>query len=265
MRFGSLLNRSVMTKVYNFPMIVSHPPHTAAEVQAALRAATNSEKAAFFPRFFKTGPGQYGEGDQFIGVTVPEMRKVSKAFWQLPEAEVLKLLHSPIHEDRATALFIMVLQFEKGSSKGRTKLHQLYLNNTAYINNWDLVDLSSRQIVGDYLSAEDISLLIKLAHSKSLWEQRIAIVSTFSFIYQGNSKPTLEIAETLVDHPHDLIHKAVGWLLREVGKRNSREIEKKFLDKHAHHMPRTMLRYAIEHFSEEEKRHYMGLKASRQK
>lgn len=236
---------------------------TALAAQDALRQKALPEKAVFFPRFFKTGKGQYGEGDQFIGVVVPEIRKVAKTFRQLPVPEIVKLLHSPTHEDRMTALFIMQDQFEKGDPTQRRKLHQLYLEHTKLVNNWDLVDLSAKTLVGDFLE-NDISLLKKLAHSSLLWEQRIAIIATFSFIHRGDSRPTLEIAEILVDHPHDLIQKAVGWLLREVGKRNSRDIEKQFLDKHADHMPRTMLRYAIEHFTAEEKLHYMQMKAKAQ-
>ncbi|MBW7955321.1 DNA alkylation repair protein [Patescibacteria group bacterium] len=234
--------------------------NNAQQVKEQLYRLRKPEKAAFFPRFFKTGPGQYGEGDQFIGVVVPDIRNVSKASRTLSEKETLTLLSSPIHEERMVALFIMIEQFQRGTAAEKKRLHQLYLHQSRYVNNWDLVDLSARVLIGEYLAADDISLLRRLAKSSNLWEQRMAILATFAFILQGNSEPTLEVAEMLVNHPHDLIQKAVGWLLREVGKRNSLEVEKAFLDKHAKQMPRTMLRYAIERFPETDKKHYMQLK-----
>jgi len=248
MHYGFTLSRHIMNS------------NNAQQVREQLYRLRKPEKAAFFPRFFKTGPGQYGEGDQFIGVVVPDIRKVSKAFRTLSEKETLTLLSSPIHEERMAALFIMIEQFQRGTAAEKKRLHQLYLRQSRYVNNWDLVDLSARVLIGEYLAADDISLLRRLAKSSNLWEQRMAILATFTFILQGNSEPTLEVAEMLVNHPHDLIQKAVGWLLREVGKRNSLKVEKAFLDKHAKQMPRTMLRYAIERFPETDKKHYMQLK-----
>ncbi|MDP2720592.1 MAG: DNA alkylation repair protein [bacterium] len=230
-------------------------------LKADLRKAANSEKAKNLSRFFKTGPGQYGEGDVFIGVKVPESRAVAKKYKDLPFEEIAALLHSSIHEERLIALLILIEQFQSASQQGderiREKIYHFYLENTQYINNWDLIDLSAAKIVGPYLEDKPKDILRKLATSKSIWERRIAILSTFHFIKQEDPKYSLEIAEMLLKDNHDLIHKAVGWMLREVGKNCSEKILTDFLDKHAVTMPRTMLHYAIEKFPEEKRQKYL--------
>lgn len=218
---------------------------TARQAQRELRKRVNKTKAAFFPKFFKTGKGEYGEGDRFIGVTVPNTRLVARQFRELPAQETLKLLRSPIHEERLLALLIWVRQFTKGDEATRKKIYDLYLKNRKYVNNWDLVDTSAPHICGAYLNDKDRSVLRKLARSKNLWDRRIAMLSTFYFIRQGDFKDALAVANLLVRDSHDLIQKAVGWMLREIGQRDL-AVEDAFLKKHAAHMPRTMLRYAIE-------------------
>ena len=197
-------------------------------------------------RFFRTGPGEYGEGDKFLGLTVPECRSLVRKYKDLSLSDTTELLHSQYHEERLIALLILVHNYPKNPQK----IYDLYLKSTKYINNWDLVDLSSSNIVGKYLLDKPIDILFKLAKSKSLWERRIAILATFAFIYQGNPKPTLQISETLLHDKEDLIHKAVGWMLREVGKRCGQKTLIYFLDKHYRSMPRTALRYSIERFPE---------------
>lgn len=228
----------------------------AREVQTRLRSFANPADAAFLPGFFKTGPGEYGEGDVFIGVRVPAVRKVAKEFKLLPLPEVVRLLHSKIHEERLTALVILVLQTEKGDAETRRRVYDLYLANTKYINNWDLVDLSAPQLVGAHLNDKSHKPLYRLAKSSWLWDRRISILATFHFIRQGDFDDTLRIAEMLLGDKHDLIHKAVGWMLREVGKRDQTILEA-FLEEHGRIMPRTMLRYAIEKFSEKKRRAYL--------
>lgn len=218
------------------------------DVTSELKKVADPKKGKFLQRFFKTGKGEYAEGDIFIGVTVPESRKIVKRFKNLPLAEVKKLLKSKIHEERLVALLILVSRFKKGDENQKKEIYKLYLGSTRYINNWDLVDLSAGYIVGAYLDGKNKSILTKLAKSKSLWERRIAIISTFYFIYNGDPDPTLEVSEVLLNDKEDLIYKAVGWMLREVGKRISQEEEEKFLKRHYKKMPRTMLRYAIERF-----------------
>ena len=215
------------------------------------------EKARLLQRFFKTGKGEYGEGDVFYGLTVPQSRKIVNKYKELGLDEVIDLLHSEVHEERLIALLILVSKYQKGDFSLKKKIFDVYLKNTKWINNWDLVDLSAHKIVGDYLVDKDIEVLKKLACSNSLWERRIAIISTFAFINIGSSKETIEIAKILVADKHDLIHKAVGWALREVGKRVSVDDEKRFLDKYKNTMPRTMLRYSIERFSEKERKSYL--------
>lgn len=219
------------------------------EVKQRLGEVSDPEKAAFYPRFFQSGPGGYGEGDRFLGVTVPNQRKIARAFYRdITLAETEMLLHDEFHECRMTALFILVLKFERAKSESeRTAITDLYLRNTRYINNWDLVDASAEKILGAWLWDKDPDLLYSLAASDNLWEQRIAVIATYYFIKQGCFDHTLQIAERLLDHRHDLIHKAVGWMLREVGNRD-REAEMTFLYQHYKQMPRTMLRYAIEKF-----------------
>lgn len=225
--------------------------------QRRLRSLGCREQAAILCRFFKTGPGQYGEGDQFIGVKVPAVRKVAKEFKDLPLQQVECLLHSAIHEERLLALVILVGQFAKGDDATRKLIYDLYLANTRHINNWDLVDLSAPQIVGGHLETRSRKPLDRLAKSASLWERRISILATHWLIRQGDFADTLTIAEKLLGDKQDLIHKAVGWMLREVGKRNVAVLEE-FLGQHCQAMPRTMLRYAIERFPEEKRRKYMG-------
>lgn len=217
------------------------------------------ERAANLSWFFKTGPGQYGEHDKFIGVTVPEQRKIAKEFFDLPLDEVEELLHSVYHECRLTALLILVAKYNKGGSDDRKMIYDLYLKNTNYINNWDLVDLSAGYIVGGYLKDNYRSVLYKLARSKNLWERRIAILSTFYHTKQGKPGPALDVIDILKYDSHDLIQKAVGWMLREVGKRCSPDILREWLLKDGQYkkLPRTTLRYSIEHFGESERKSFL--------
>ena len=230
---------------------------TSTTIRSELRALKDPGKARILAGFFKTGPGQYGEGDRFLGLRVPDVRRIVKKHREAPQKCVLELLHSEYHEERLAALLIMVEQYRRGDMKQRKEIFDLYLENTAWINNWDLVDLTAHHIVGEQLFRRKRSLLTKFARSESLWERRIAVLATFYFIRQGESLETLRIAELLLHDSHDLIHKAVGWMLREVGKRCSIESECLFLDQYASVMPRTMLRYAIERFPEDLKKHYM--------
>jgi 3-methyladenine DNA glycosylase AlkD len=207
-------------------------------------------------KFFKSGKGEYGEGDLFLGVTVPDSRKIAKKYHDLSLADTQGLLRSPYHEHRLTALFILVLKFEKSDEEGRKKIVDMYLKNADFVNNWDLVDSSAYKILGPYLFNKNRQILFDLAKEDHLWKQRIAIISTMHFVRSGDFETTLKLSEILLNHEHDLIHKAVGWLLREVGNRNM-ETEIEFLDKHYKSMPRTMLRYAIEKFDPQKKRYYM--------
>jgi 3-methyladenine DNA glycosylase AlkD len=225
-------------------------------VERTLKEVADPVKAAFFPRFFKSGPGQYGEGDIFIGVTVPQNRIVAKKFIDLPLKDVEQLLKSPLHECRLCALLILGMQFKKSDESGRKKIVDVYLKNTKYVNNWDLVDGSAQYILGPWLDGKDASVLDTLAVSGNLWEERIAIVSTFYFIRKGELGHTFRIAKLLMHHEHDLIHKAVGWMLREAGKKDLAALEA-FLQKHYKTMPRTMLRYAIEKFEKDRYQAYL--------
>lgn len=233
---------------------------TAAELHKQLQTYIDPQKAEFFPRFFKTGPGQYAEGDKFLGVTVPSVRKVAKLGKDLSLQEIEKLLHSEWHEDRLLALIILVNQFKKADRGGQKTIYDYYLDNTAYINNWDLVDTSASNIVGAYLHNVQCSTkpLRALAQSSLIWERRIAMIATLYFIVQRSSKECIEIATILINDDHDLMHKAVGWMLREMGKRVSGAKLRAFLDIHAATMPRTTLRYAIEHFSPEERKMWLA-------
>lgn len=221
---------------------------------------TDKEKAVFLLRFFKTGKGEYGEGDVFAGLTVPQSRIIAKTYKNLALEDTEKLVHSKIHEERLIALLILVAQFQRAKNTGsRKNLVDFYLANTKYINNWDLVDLSADKIVGEFFKEEKkTDLLKKLAKSDSLWERRIAMISTYAFIKNGSSKETIAIATILLPDRNDLIQKAVGWMLREVGKRVNREDLKDFLMNHKAEMGRTALRYAIEHFPEEERKKYLA-------
>jgi 3-methyladenine DNA glycosylase AlkD len=215
-----------------------------------LNLYANPQKAESLKRFFKTGKGQYGEGDIFLGIQVPDSRKIVRKYAVIPLEDVLRLLSSTVHEERLIALLIMVEKFRRADEAGKETLYKKYLENTQYINNWDLVDLSADKIIGDFLIDKPKDVLYSLAISEDLWERRIAVLSTFDFIKKGAYKETLKIAKILLNDPHDLIHKAVGWMLREVGKRCSQEVLEQFLMINYKQMPRTMLRYAIERLPE---------------
>jgi 3-methyladenine DNA glycosylase AlkD len=229
-----------------------------------LRGLACPQQATILARFFKTGPGEYGEGDQFIGVKVPVIRSVARDFRELPLDEVERLLHSEVHEDRTLALVILVNRFTKGDDSVRKRVFDLYLTNTRHINNWDLVDISAPQIVGGYLTKRSRTLLHRMAKSASLWERRIAILATFHFIRLNDFADTLKIAVMLLADKEDLIHKAVGWMLRELGKRDTATLVT-FLAQHRRAMPRTMLRYAIERFPEQERRKYLKNESQHEK
>lgn len=223
-------------------------------VEAALRASANPTKAAFFPKFFRAGPGEYGEGDRFLGVVVPQQRKVAKACRALPLGEVTKLLQSEFHECRLTALFILCLQFEKAKSDAERKsIYDFYITHVDRVNNWDLVDTTCHKIMGPYLFERDRAILFRFAKAKHLWKNRIAIVTTYFFIRRGDLDTTFELSQVLLSHPHDLIHKAVGWMLREAGKQDERRLLL-FLQQHYSAMPRTMLRYSIEKLPERQRK-----------
>jgi len=225
-------------------------------IGAKLRALGDSRKAEDLQRFFKTGTGEYGEGDVFLGIRVPVLRKLATEYRDLTLGQAKKLLRSAIHEERLLALFILIDIFAKGSDVAKRQIYHLYLEHTQFVNNWDLVDASAEHIVGAYLWDKDKAPLLELAGSSLLWERRIAILSTFHFIKRGEFEATLKIARLLLADSEDLIHKAVGWMLREVGKRNL-ATEEAFLGKHYRKMPRTMLRYAVEKFPEEKRRAYL--------
>jgi 3-methyladenine DNA glycosylase AlkD len=229
---------------------------TLEQLQESLASLTNPEQALFLQRFFKTGPGQYGAGDLFRGIRVPALRRLAKEGQHLSLGHAEQLLHSSYHEDRLLALLILVGRFARTGDADRRVIYELYLANTRFINNWDLVDASAEHIVGAHLRGRDDEPLEHLASSGSLWERRIAIMATFHFIRRGSFASTLRIAELLIADKEDLIHKAVGWMLREVGKRDL-QIEEDFLAAHYRIMPRTMLRYAIERFPEERRLGYL--------
>lgn len=225
-----------------------------------LQAMANPRDAANAQRFFKTGPGEYGEGDVFLGIRVPPLRQLSREVRrEVPLEETIALLSSDFHEARALALMLLVSQFERGDEATQRAVYRAYLDNTAFINNWDLVDLSAPQIVGGWLLKRDRAPLRRLAGSTSLWERRIAVLATFAFIRAGDFKDTLMLAERFLRDEHDLMQKAVGWMLREVGKRDVRVLEG-FLARHNAAMPRTMLRYAIEKFPAERRRQFLARK-----
>lgn len=221
-----------------------------------LKKISSPRQAEVLQGFFKTGKGEYGEGDIFLGIKVPEQRKVADKFQELSLKDLEKLLNGKIHEYRMTSLFILIKQYKKADEREKKKIFDFYLKNTKNINNWDLVDLSAPKIVGDYLLNKPKNVLYKLAKSENLWERRIAIVSTWIIIRNNEFDYTLKIAKILLNDKHDLIHKAVGWMLREVGKRDQK-IEEEFLKKHYLKMPRVMLRYAIERFEEKKRRFYL--------
>ena len=245
---------------------MNEPLLTAEAVTQELKKLGDTAKATLLARYFKTGKGEYGEGDTFVGITVPVQRKIAHRSLGLPLSEISTLLAHPIHECRFTALEILVEQFarafKRGDKKECARIVKFYLARTQHINNWDLVDTSALYIIGAYLFEfnQPRTVLYTLAHSRNLWERRIALLSTFYFIRQQDFKDSIKLAELLLDDPHDLIHKAVGWMLREVGKQGKKTLVR-FLDKHAHHMPRTMLRYSLEKFDATERARYMNLVA----
>lgn len=228
----------------------------AKEIEREIREYIDPVKKEYLPRFFKTGKGQYGEGDKFLGVVVPNTRLVAKRHKDASFEVMAELLQSQWHECRLCALLMLVERFKKSDEKGRKLIYDFYLSQTARINNWDLVDLSAPGIVGEYLKDKSREDLYRLADSKQLWDQRIAVVSTYTLIKNGDFIDILALAERLLHHPHDLMRKAVGWMLREMGKRD-RDLLVQFLEKYCKVMPRTMLRYAIEKFPEEERKEFM--------
>lgn len=221
-----------------------------------LRKYSDKKKAKVLQQFFKTGPGEYAQGDIFLGITVSMLRILSKRYQSLEFNETLRLLKSRIHEERLLSLLIIILKYRKVDLSEKIKIYKAYLNHSKYVNNWDLVDVSAKHIIGDFLKDKDRTPLYKLARSDSLWERRIAILSTLYFIENNDFEDTLKIAQILISDPHDLIHKAVGWMLREVGKRD-RDSEERFLKKYYTAMPRTMLRYAVERFPESKRQAYL--------
>ncbi len=228
----------------------------AQDITQALRELGDPAIAEHSQRFFKTGKGEYGEGDRFLGIRVPALRREAKRFKELSLSETKKLLRSPLHEIRLCALLILVEHFRKGNSRVRADVYRCYLDNTRYINNWDLVDGSAPQIVGGYLQDRSRRPLYRLAGSADLWERRIAVMATLTFIKNRDFEDILALAERLLADDEDLIHKAVGWMLREVGNRD-RPAEEAFLERHYERMPRTMLRYAIEKFPERRRQQYL--------
>jgi 3-methyladenine DNA glycosylase AlkD len=230
---------------------------TATIIKSELLKHQRPEKAKFHLRFFKTGKGEYGEGDQFLGVSMPNQRKVAKKYHkEISLKEITDLLKSKIHEHRMTGLLFLVYKYEKSNEKEREILFNFYIKNLNAINNWDLVDVTTPNIVGNWLIDKDKDILYTFARSSNLWKRRIAILATFRFIKHNKFDDTLKIAKILLNDKHDLIHKAVGWMLREIGKRDQVLLET-FLHKHYKEMPRTMLRYAIERFEESKRKMYL--------
>jgi 3-methyladenine DNA glycosylase AlkD len=229
------------------------------ELRKKIKSVANPDVAKTMQWFFKTGKGEYGEGDVFVGLKVPTQRILAKEFRDLKLNDLKVLLSSKVHEERLISLFILLYKFEKGDEKEKEKIFSFYLKNSKGVNNWDLVDLSAPKIVGKYLLDKEKSLLFELAISENLWERRIAILSTQEFIRNNKFDTTLKIAKIMLHDEQDLIHKAVGWMLREIGKRNL-STEEKFLKLHYREMPRTMLRYAIEKFPEVKRKKYLQSK-----
>lgn len=226
------------------------------QIKLDLEAVATKERAQVSQRYFKTGKGEYGEGDIFIGTTVPQTREIAKKYKNLSLNEISELLKSKIHEHRLIALYILADKYKASKELEKQEICDFYLNHTKHINNWDLVDSSAHLILGEHISNKDKSILEKLSKSEDLWERRISIIATLQFIRKNQFQETFKIATVLLNDKHDLIHKAVGWMLREIGKKDKKELIN-FLNKHYKTMPRTMLRYAIERLSREEKEHYM--------
>lgn len=230
---------------------------TARMVEGELKKTARKEKVKILSSFFKTGKGEYGEGDIFIGVNVPSQRKIASKYIDLDFNEIKKLLASKVHEFRLTALIILLFKYNKSKDEvGKKRIFDFYLRNKKYVNNWDLVDISSRDIVGDYLFNKDRSIILKLSKSKIIWDRRIAIISTYYFIKQGECDFTLSLVSDLLKDKEDLMHKACGWMLREIGKKDEKRL-RFFLDKNVQKMPRTMLRYAIERLKEKDRQKYL--------
>jgi 3-methyladenine DNA glycosylase AlkD len=227
-----------------------------AELQQELQQLANPKQQIILQRFFKTDTGEYGEGDVFLGIKVPILRRIANKYKWLSLDEIQNLLQNPIHECRFIALIILIYQYNQSDSSDKPEIVHFYLNHTRYINNWDLVDISAPKLLGDYLLARSREVLYQLAGSKQWWERRIAILATFCLIRNHDFADTLQLATILLQDPHDLIHKAVGWMLREVGNRDQ-SVEKTFLNQHYRQMPRTMLRYAIEKFPNETRQFYL--------
>jgi 3-methyladenine DNA glycosylase AlkD len=232
-------------------------PNAVDAVRRDVRALADPARATHALRFFRTGPGEYGEGDRFLGLTVPQLRTLARRHAALPRDAVLALLQSEWHEERLLALLLLVHAYERGDAATRAAITRAYLAHTAHVNNWDLVDASAGTLVGASVAPHDLALLDRLARSRSLWERRIAMVATFHHTKRGDVGPALHVAERLLGDRHDLIHKAVGWMLREVGKRDRAALEA-FLDAHYDRLPRTTLRYAIERFPEADRRAYLA-------
>ncbi|MBI2613282.1 MAG: DNA alkylation repair protein [Candidatus Levybacteria bacterium] len=226
------------------------------KLRKEIKKAADPKKAEVSQRFFKTGRGEYAEGDVFLGITVPESRKIAIKFKDISFTEIVKLLRSKIHEERLIALLVLVNNFNMGDEKMQEKIYKFYLKNIKYINNWDFVDLSADKIVGGYLIRKQKDILFRLAKSKNIWKRRISIIATYYFIKNNKFEETLKISEILLFDNHDLIQKAVGWMLREVGNRDLK-MEIGFLNKHYKKMPRTMLRYAIEKFPKKHRMLYL--------
>lgn len=229
---------------------------TLQDVKDEIKKNSNPQNAQNLSRFFKTAKGEYGEGDVFVGIKIPVLRQISQKFKDISLSDNLLLLKSEIHEERMLALFILIKKYSKANEEQKSEIFQIYLTNRQYINNWDLVDLSAYKIVGDYLFEKDKSILYQLAVSNGLWDKRISMISTYLFIKNDKFEDTFKLAEILLNDKHDLIQKAVGWMLREIGKRDI-VAEKDFLKNRYKNMPRTMLRYAIEKFEETERQKYL--------
>jgi 3-methyladenine DNA glycosylase AlkD len=232
---------------------------TLAAARKCLRELGNPEDAKFLQRFFKTAPGQYGAGDKFLGIRVPATRALARELHDLSLDDIAALLTDEWHEARLLAVILLSNRYAKGSASERDEIFALYVANAKRVNNWDLVDSSAANIVGAHLATRKRDLLVKLAGSKNLWERRIAIVATLYFIRNDEFDDTLRIARALMHDDHDLIHKAVGWMLREVGKRDQ-EVLEQFLEQHAHELPRTALRYALERMTPAKKQYFMDAK-----
>lgn len=234
---------------------------TAKFAKRRLRELSNPTTAAFLQRYFQTSPGGYGEGDIFLGIKVPPLRKLAGELSAMPLAEVDQLLCSSIHEERSLALMVLVIQYESGDAKQRQRIARHYLKRTRFINNWDLVDGSAHFILGPQFFDGDLSTLQRLIKSPRWWERRIAVIATFHFIRNGHFQTTLDFAGQLLEDEHDLMHKAVGWMLREIGKKDV-AVLRTFLDEHSTRMPRTMLRYSIERLTAGERKRYMRKRAA---